>query len=193
MPSTIAKIPNRQDLVTEHEQQAQLYLRQFDPKRYSAFYQRIYDADAYLEQVGIEKICELIEHGINILGIARQLDISGRTLRTWVNKNSWRRMQVQEAYKYAGDAFAFKAEEVLRNAMGGTKEEISLASKLADHYRWMAMKLDKEQYGESKKDDVNNAKPPMVINLNLGEGRKVEKEVNEKQAAIPASFMKLSE
>jgi hypothetical protein len=170
MTSTITKIPNRNDLVSEHEAQAQLYLRTFDPKRYSGFYQRIYDAPTYLEQVGIEKICELIEHGCNLMAIAKLLDISTRTLRGWVHKDKWRRQQVQEAIQFAGDGFAYKAEEVLKGARGGSREDISVAKALAEHYHWMASKLNKEQFGEMKKDDPNAATKPLVFNVNITGG-----------------------
>lgn len=192
MSAVIPRIPNRKELVTEHEEQARVFMRRFDPKKYSTFYARIYDAEAYLEQVGIETICELIEHGNNLLNIAKVLDISTRTLRAWIGKSQWRRSQVQEAYRFAGDAFAFKAEQTLIASSWGTKEQVALAGKLADHYRWMATKLDKEQYGEVK-DEKDKGKAPLNINLNFGgEAKQVEKEVKQVKPLI-ADFIKLDE
>ena len=163
-----ATIPHRKEVAAAHEEQARLFLRGFNPKKYSTFYARIYDADSYLEQVGIETICELIEHGNSIFNIAKHLDLSVRTLRAWIGKNAYRKAQVQEAYTFAGDAYAFKAEETLIDARFSTKEGISLAGKLADHYRWMASKLNREQYGEARKEDAANSKPPLVFNVNIG-------------------------
>lgn len=192
MSATISTIiPNRNELLVSHEQQAQLYLRKFDPKVYSGFYARIYDAEAYLEQVGIEKICELVEHGNNILGIAQKLDISSRTLRRWVNSNEYRRSLVKEAQVFAGDAFAYKAEKALKDSRGGSKEDVALAGKLAEHYRWMATKLDKEIYGEAKKDDKKEA-PQMNVHLNFGGEVKAE-EITVNSQPLIASFMNLSE
>lgn len=188
---TKSQIPNRNELVAEHEEQARLYLRQFDPKRYSTFYKRVYDAEAYLEQVGINTICELIEQGNNILNIAKKLDISTRTLRIWISKSQYYRTQVQEAYRFAGDAFAFKAEQVLLDARGTSKENTSLASKLSDHYRWMATKLDREQYGESKQLDPNT-KAPLSINLNFGGEAKIEEKLIKAESII-APFLRLQE
>lgn len=189
--TNITSLPSRIDIVASHEQQAQVYLRRFDPKVYSNFYARIYDADAYLEQVGIEKICELIEHGNSILGIAQKLDISVRTVRQWIGKSQYRQGLIKEAYNFAGDGFAFKAEQVLKDAAGGTKEEVSIAKALAQHYEWMATKLSREMYGEVKKDDGGDKKPVMNIHLNFG-GEVKQEEVTVKQDALVASFINLS-
>ena len=192
MSAQITKIPNRNELVQKHEDQARLYLREFDAKKYPTYYARIFDAEAYLNQIGVEKICELIEHGNCMMHIAKKLDISTRTLRAWIGRDTWRRTQVAESYTFAGEAFAFKAEEALRSAWGGSKEEIALAAKLADHYRWMASRLDREKFGETVKQDANTGKAPMNITLNFG-GAEAPKEQLVKAAPIVADFLRLQD
>jgi hypothetical protein len=184
-------IPHRKDVAVAHEEQARLFLRGFNPKKYSTFYARIYDADAYLEQVGIETICELIEHGNSIFNIAKHLDISVRTLRSWIGKSAYRKAQIQEAYTFAGDAYAFKAEETLLDSRFSTKEQISVAGKLADHYRWMASKLNKEQYGEAKKEDANSGKPPLVFNVSIGGAPAHESEMKTVRPTIEGTVKAL--
>lgn len=183
-------IPNRKKMRDEENEQAQLYLRQFDPHNYSTYYRRIYDPYAYFEQIGIDKVCELIEHGNGLLNVAKLLDVSGSTLRRWLNKNDNYRSQVMLAHKYAGNAYAYKAEEALLSARFGTKEQISLAGKLAEHYRWMATKLDRELFGEVKNNEQNN-KPPLIFNLNMGGAKEEEKVINSKALPLVSDILKL--
>lgn len=186
--NAVTHIPNRNELELERKTQAQLYLREFDPKVYSTFYARVYDAEAYLEQIGIEKICELIEHGGSVFEIAERIDLSVRTLRAWIHSKPYYKKEVEDAYKFAADGFAYKAERILKNGPYGDK----VNAKLSDHYRWLATKLDRERYGESSKQESQAARAPLSINLNFG--GEVPKEKLVKQAApLVAEFMKLSE
>lgn len=184
-------IPNRKKMREEENEQAQLYLRQFEPRNYSTYYRRIFDPYAYFEQIGIDKVCELIEHGNGLLNVAKLLDVSGSTLRRWINKNETYRNQILLAHKYAGNAYAYKAEEALLAARFGTKEQIALAGKLAEHYRWMATKLDRELFGEAKNVDANAGKPPIILNLNMGGVVDEEKVVNPKALPLISDILKL--
>lgn len=189
--NAVTKLPSRKDLLADAQEQAAFYLRDFDPKRYITYYQRIYDATAYLEDIGIHKLCELIEHGNNILMLAKKLDISGATLRRFLNSRKEYAALSREAFIYAGEMFAYKAEQVLLNAPND-KLEMSRAEKLAAHYRWMAERLAREMFGEVK-EDKNANRPPAVINLNLVGGVVPEalKDVTPK-TKLP-DFMKLTE
>src|SRR6478752_404274 len=130
--SVPTQLPNRQVMKAQEEAEAQLYLRSFDPKRYSHYYRRIYEPTAYLDEVGVEKICELIEHGNGVLNVAEALDISGSTLRKWITSDNTRVAKVNLAYTFAGDAYAFKAGLVLQQSQYYTKEGMLWASKMAE-------------------------------------------------------------
>lgn len=184
-------IPNRQQIQHEAQEQASFFLRSFDPKLYNTYYQRIYNPVAFFEQIGINKICELIEHGNSLLNVAEKLDISGSALRRWVKSKKEYFVLVQEAYVYAGEMFAYKAEQALKDSAGRGKEAVALARALAEHYRWMASRLNKEMFGD-KKEDGGVVKPPLVLNLNFGDVTQ-EKEVAIRKEALTASFMKLSD
>lgn len=167
MSAQLSHIPSRSELVNNEKAIAQLYLREFNPKNYSMFYSRIADPYGYLDEIGIDKICELIEHGRGHLNVAEILDISSGTLRKWIDLIPAYREKALFAKHCSGDGFAYKAERVLLEAKGGSKEDILIATKLADHYRWMASRLDKETFGDSKKLDEKSILP-MVVNMNFG-------------------------
>lgn len=160
-------IPNRKELAAVEEEQAQLFLREFDARRYPGYYRRIYDPTTYLNEIGIDKICELVEFGNGLSNVAEAVDLSTTTLRRWISKEPSYRQKFSLAYIAAGEAYAFKGEQALKSAYGGSKEDIALAGKLAEHYRWMATKLDREKFGEVKdKDEKKNV--ATIININTG-------------------------
>ena len=154
-------------MLAEENQRARMFLREFDPRKYPGYYRRIYDCKAYLDGIGIEVISELIEHGNGVFNVAEALDISTSSLRKWLNATKDRRDQVLLANTFAGDAYAQKAEKVLMAAQHGSKEQVALAGKLAEHYRWMASRLSRETFGDSKPQEDISRPPPMVLNLNL--------------------------
>ena len=183
--TTIA--PNRKAVEAEEIERAAWHMRDFDPHRYAAYYSRVYNVRGYLDQVGIYTICDLVERGNGMYAIAEKLDISTTALRNWVNSRQEYRTLVNEAYRYAGDAYAFKAEAAFENAV--TKEQIAVAGKLAEHYRWMASRLDKERYGEVK--EGKQAPAPTILNLVLTPQTQELKTINQAPIAPPA-FMKLA-
>lgn len=180
---------NRNELAATEQERASLYLRRFDPHRYTTYYRRIYNPMAYLDEVGEDKIAELIEHGNGLLNVAEALDIGGSTLRRWVASGGEARVaKIKLAHQFAGNAYAYKAERALLDARGMTKEEITLAGKLAEHYRWMATKLDRDNFGDVKDAPTNLT--PIQINLNMG-GEQVAPETAK--PAVVANFIKLSD
>ena len=186
-------ITGRKEALAPEEAQAQLYLRDFDPKRYDGYYRRLYDPTAFLDNVGIEKITELIEHGNGVLNVAEALNLSATALRKWLNHDKTRIEKVRLAHVFAGNAYAYKAERTLLEVRHGSKEEIAWAGKMADHYRWMATKLDREMFGEVKDSEKAKGSAPLVVNLNMGGGVENEKLVNAKKPVLTAEFMKLTD
>jgi len=186
----MSAIPNRQQLQQEAQEQASFFLRDFKPRLYSTYYERIYNPVAFFEQIGINKICELIEQGNCLHNLAETMDISTNSLRKWIRSKKEYVVLLQEAYVYAGEMFAYKAEQALKASIGRSKEDISVAGKLAEHYRWMASRLNKEMFGEVK-EDKNSGRAPAVINLNLVGGVMPEALKTVQGRVIP-DFMRLS-
>jgi hypothetical protein len=141
---------------------------QFDPKIYSGYIDRRARPFEYLDEVGIDKICELIEYGNGVLRVAELLGISSSVLRAWVNKDPARVQKVLLAKQFSGDTFAYKAEEVLMELKDANahRSDVMVASKLSDHYRWMAERLDREQYGDLR--PLPSVNTPLVLNINYG-------------------------
>lgn len=185
-------IPHRKEVEAAEKAEGKLFLRKFDPTRYSTYYRRIYDSNAYLSEIGIEKICELVEVGNNVLSLAEKLDISTGTLRRWIKSNPQHTNMFNEALVFAGEAFAYKAERVLKDAFGYEKVDAGTAAKLAEHYRWMAERLAKEQFGPPKKEQEKNDKPPLVLNLNLGGAKEPTIKTVNKPQPLVSSILNLS-
>lgn len=159
-------IPNRKAIAQQAKAEASMYFRDFDARRYAGYVDRMAKPFEFLDSVGIDKICELVEHGNGLLNIARMVDLSSNTLRAWISKDPQRIQKVELAKEFSGDAFAYKAEQVLKSASGGDKSDILIAGKLADHYRWMAEKLYRVQYGLPK--DIKPTAQALVLNINYG-------------------------
>lgn len=190
------RIPSRKEALEPEEAEAQLFLRDFVPQRYDGYYRRLYDPNFYLNNVGIDKIAELIEHGNGVLNVAESLDISGTTLRRWLNADKSRMEKVRNAHVFAGNAYAYKAERVLRNAERGSKDEITWADKMASHYRWMAEKLDREMFGVVKESDKAKSAAPIALNFNFGGDGKSELktiEHNSSPTVDVSSILQLTE
>lgn len=152
------------------EVKASPYLKGFEPRSYALYDDRYFKPLAYLEQVGIEKIGELVQHGYPLQQIARMLDISARVLRKWVQADPDRRLEVEEARKWAADEYAHMAGEVLKEAPL-MSEAITKARALADHYQWKAERFDKETFGTKVVQHKGEISAGFTYNINIGRDR----------------------
>jgi hypothetical protein len=142
------------------------YFRHFTPRAYNLYPQRYYKPVRYLEEVGIEKVGELLQHGLGLLDIACLLDVSSVVFRRWISSKKEYREEIQDAKLFAGEAYAYKAEKVLLDAPL-IPEAITKAKALSDHYRWAAERLHKGQYGTKVVKHEGMQGSGVVFNLNV--------------------------
>lgn len=142
------------------------YLRFFEPRAFSAYENRYYTPKEYLNQIGIERVAELVQHGKCLDDIACILDISSRVLIRWINATPANKSVLEEAREFAGETFAYKAEKVLLEAPL-ISEALTKARALAEHYRWKAERLHKEQYGTKTVKHEGNIGGGVVFNMNI--------------------------
>lgn len=146
-----------------------VYLKSFSPQHFPAFYRRAYDPCALLEEIGVWRIAEMVQQSWSLDKIAQLCDVSLYSLRRWVKEDPERAAVIEEAKLMAGENYAYKAEAVIETAANDF--ELKKAGKLADHYRWMAERLNREEFGQQVKVKNDNA-PPMAFHFDLSGGRK---------------------
>lgn len=141
--STDEAVQEQHKLVTEL--QASPYFRGFNPRVYPSYPGRHFDPKAFLNQVGIEKIGELVQHGLSLGQISALLDISSRVIRRWIQADSSRGAEIDEARRFAADEERATARAVLYDSK--THPDTARAKAIADHHQWTAERWDKELYG----------------------------------------------
>ena len=145
-----------------------VYLKSFSPQQYPAYYRRTYDPYALLEEIGIWRIAEMVQQNWSLQKIAQLCDISLYSLRRWLREDESRVEMLNEAKLMAGENYAYKAEAVIESAVNDF--ELKKADKLANHYRWMAERLNREEFGQQVKVQNTNA-PAMSFHFDLSAGK----------------------
>lgn len=135
-----------------------VFLKTFSPEQFPAYYRRTYAPYDLLEEIGIWRIAEMVQQNWSLEKIASVCDISLYSLRRWLKEDSGRDEVIKEAKLMAGENYAYKAESVIEAAQ--TDFQLKKADKLATHYRWMAERLNREEFGQQVK--VNNANAPSL-------------------------------
>ena len=121
------------------------YFNGFEPRAYSLYVDRHYNPVAYLEQVGIEKIAELLQHGFFQQEICALLGISTRVFTRWIAASAERMKELESARRFAADSSVMTARHVLEDA--SVFPDTARAKALADHHQWCAERWDKDMYG----------------------------------------------
>lgn len=101
----------------------------------------------------LEEIVELIIEGKTFREIALQFDVAISTIHIFLTMEA-NAARASAALEISASSYADKAEQVLWEAEG-TKEELTRARELAQHYRWKAAKRSPKKYGD--KVDVTSA------------------------------------
>jgi hypothetical protein len=148
---------------------ARVYLKTFSPQSYPAYYRRTYDPYSLLEEIGIWRIAEMVQQNWSLQKIAQICDISLYALRRWLREDESRVEVLGEAKLMAGENYAYKAEAVIETAANDF--ELKKADKLANHYRWMAERLNREEFGQQVKVQNTHA-PAMSFHFDLSASKK---------------------
>ena len=104
----------------------------------------------------IDELLDMIIDGNTFRQMAAKHEVSISTVHTFLTLPE-HAARTGAALALSAAQYADKAEEVLLDAVG-TKEELSRAKELAQHYRWKAAKRDPKKYGE-KLDLTSGDKP----------------------------------
>lgn len=142
------------------------YFKHFEPRSYDTYFDRYQFPIAFLEDIGIEKICELVEHGWSLMKVAKALDLSIRVVRRWIANNPVYQREFDMAERWSADQYMDKAEDVLLEAPL-LSEALNKAGKLSAHYELRAKYLNKEKYGTTnvKIDATLNQGVSYVFNI----------------------------
>lgn len=106
-----------------------------------------------LDAVGVDWLAEQILDGLRLSEIPSELGVTLANLTAWLAQDPSRSARIEEARRLGATLLADLAEKTLLGAPG-SKEELTRAAKLADHYRWLAAKASPELYGERVRQDV---------------------------------------
>lgn len=134
-----------------------LYLKTFDARSYPAYWRRAYDPEALLEEIGEWRIAEMLQQGWSEDYIAKLCDVSLYAFRRWMRSDPRRETVFEEATRMAAGHYVGKAEDLITTARNDF--ELKKASKLAEHYRWMAERMDRPRFGQQVKVQNENVQP----------------------------------
>lgn len=98
------------------------------------------------DDLGIERLCDMILAGNLIEEICRELGVGHASLIDWVAKDEQRSKLTKEARIHSARTFEEKAEQVIRDA--ADPFQLAKAKELAHHYRWRASKIAPRDYGD---------------------------------------------
>jgi hypothetical protein len=90
-----------------------------------------------------DELCALIETGKSRAKIAKLWGCTRRQIQLWIEADPVRGERERQARQAAGEDAVDKAEKVLLDIpKNGTVAEVAQARELAQHYRWLASKLN---------------------------------------------------
>ena len=119
---------------------------------------------AEVSQSQIDLFLVKVQEGHTFSAAAKSLSIPSGQLRGLLSKIG--DAELTEAMRIGAETLVDKASTELEYADG--KEEIDRAKALAQHYRWLAAKLNKSKYGDAIKVDGNaNNGPTYQFNMIL--------------------------
>lgn len=117
----------------------------------------------------LQDICDRIEAGESMASVARRYKVHRAQLTRWAKADPERERQIDAARKLSAEAYADKAEQVIKGARD--KFALDKARELAHHYRWCAKVRHPDRFADRVKQDVEMRAKVRVRDLT---GRKAE-------------------
>lgn len=120
----------------------------------------------YLDvNVGVEKICEMLMHGIGPRDIAHAINLAQGVIMKWIEADQDRLNAYEWAFAHYADNTMYEARDILDNAPL-LSEAINKAGKQAEHRRHMAKGFGAKRWGN--KVDINQTMQATVsYNFNV--------------------------
>lgn len=147
--------------------QAQPYFRSFNPRAYPEWESRHYKPIDYLEAISIQKIAEIVQHNYSLTEICCMLDISTSTMRNWLRYNKAYALEIEEAKKWGADNYAYRSIRILEES-SPLPDLLNKNKAIAEGYRWMAERHNKEVYGTKTIKHEGNIGTTVQYNINIG-------------------------
>jgi hypothetical protein len=107
------------------------------------------------EMGGIEFVTAHIAQGMTIGRLAEFIECSRPMLSFWINHTEERRTAVINARKLKAEKLAEEALEIADQVDESSNSGVNKARLQVDTRKWMASKLDPENYGDTAKTQVN--------------------------------------
>lgn len=104
---------------------------------------------------GIEFVAAHIAQGMTIGRLAEFIECSRPMLSFWINQTEERRTAVLGARKLKAEKLAEEALEIADQVDETSNSGVNKARLQVDTRKWMAGKLDPENYGDTSKTQVN--------------------------------------
>lgn len=100
----------------------------------------------------LQDICDRLEAGETMAAIARRYKVHRSQLTRWAKAEPERERQIKAARTLSAEAYADKAEQVIKGARD--KFALEKARELAHHYRWCSKVRDPDRFADRMKQDV---------------------------------------
>jgi hypothetical protein len=126
----------------------------FNPRAYDSYWNRRKEPWKFLNDVGIDAICEFIMNGFSPMYIKGQLSVPLGTISAWINADDERKTKYDEAFAVMADNAMYEARDLLDDAPL-LNEAISKAGKQAEHRRHMAKGFGAKRWGAKISVDQN--------------------------------------
>jgi hypothetical protein len=107
------------------------------------------------EMGGIEFVAAHIAQGMTIGRLAEFIECSRPMLSFWINHTEERRVAVLNARKLKAEKLAEEALEIADEVDESSNSGVNKARLQVDTRKWLAGKLDPENYGDTAKTQVN--------------------------------------
>jgi hypothetical protein len=172
-------------LAPELRQQYIPALAGFNPRAYDSYWDRKKQPWKFLDDVGIDAICEFIMNGFSPMYIKGQLSLPLGTITAWIGADDERKAKYEEAFAINADNEMYLARDLLDDAPL-LNEAISKAGKQAEHRRHMAKGFGAKRWG-SKLDVNTSVAVGVSFNFDVGLLPTQQAAIEAKATHLPAA------
>lgn len=122
-------------------------------------------AEAILDKVGLQKLCDEIADGKTLRQLCAELGVDRGSLRRWMSLTEERTKQITEARITAAEAFVDEADDGIKKARNAF--QLAKAKERGYHLRWRASKADPRRFGDKLAVGGADDLPPINQSLTV--------------------------